>query len=106
RNTTALALMPLFILFLGIGEASKISLLVYACTWPILLNTITGVQTVDPLLIKSARTMGLKPHQLFRKVILPASVPTIFVRSEERRVGKECRSRWSPEKYKKKRTEE
>ncbi|GAA5184999.1 ABC transporter permease [Acinetobacter kookii] len=79
RNTTALALMPLFILFLGIGEASKISLLVYACTWPILLNTITGVQTVDPLLIKSARTMGLKPHQLFRKVILPASVPTIFV---------------------------
>lgn len=79
RNTTALALMPLFILFLGIGEASKISLLVYACTWPILLNTITGVQTVDPLLIKSARTMGLKPHQLFIKVILPASVPTIFV---------------------------
>ncbi len=79
RNTTALALMPLFILFLGIGEASKISLLVYACTWPILLNTITGVQTVDPLLIKSARTMGLKPHQLFRRVILPASVPTIFV---------------------------
>ena len=79
RNTTALALMPLFILFLGIGEASKISLLVYACTWPILLNTITGVQTVDPLLIKSARTMGLKPYQLFSKVILPASVPTIFV---------------------------
>lgn len=79
RNTTALALMPLFILFLGIGETSKISLLVYACTWPILLNTITGVQTVDPLLIKSARTMGLQPHQLFRKVILPASVPTIFV---------------------------
>ncbi|WP_180089694.1 ABC transporter permease [Acinetobacter sp. YH12219] len=79
RNTTALALMPLFILFLGIGETSKISLLVYACTWPILLNTITGVQTVDPLLIKSARTMGLKPYQLFRKVILPASIPTIFV---------------------------
>lgn len=79
RNTTALALMPLFILFLGIGEASKISLLVYACTWPILLNTISGVQMVDPLLIKSARTMGLKPYQLFRKVILPASVPTIFV---------------------------
>ena len=79
RNTTALALMPLFILFLAIGRASKNSLLAYACTWPILLNTITGVQTVDPLLIKSARTMGLKPYQLFRKVILPASVPTIFV---------------------------
>ena len=79
RNTTALALMPVFILFLGIGEVSKISLLVYACTWPILLNTIAGVQNVDPLLIKSARTMGLAPYQLFRKVILPAAVPTIFV---------------------------
>ena len=79
RNTTALALMPVFILFLGIGELSKISLLVYACTWPILLNTISGVQNVDPLLIKSARTMGLAPHRLFRKVILPAAVPTIFV---------------------------
>ncbi|QIO07252.1 ABC transporter permease [Acinetobacter shaoyimingii] len=79
RNTTALALMPVFILFLGIGEVSKISLLVYACTWPILLNTISGVQNVDPLLIKSARTMGLPPHKLFRKVILPAAVPTIFV---------------------------
>ena len=79
RNTTALALMPVFILFLGIGELSKVSLLVYACTWPILLNTISGVQNVDPLLIKSARTMGLPPHQLFRKVILPAAVPTIFV---------------------------
>ena len=79
RNTTALALMPVFILFLGIGEVSKISLLVYACTWPILLNTISGVQNVDPLLIKSARTMGLPPHKLFRKVILPAAIPTIFV---------------------------
>lgn len=79
RNTTALALMPVFILFLGIGEVSKVSLLVYACTWPILLNTISGVQNVDPLLIKSARTMGLPPYQLFRKVILPAAVPTIFV---------------------------
>ena len=79
RNTTALALMPVFILFLGIGEVSKVSLLVYACTWPILLNTIAGVQNVDPLLIKSARTMGLTPYTLFKKVILPAAVPTIFV---------------------------
>lgn len=79
RNTAPLALLPVFILFLGIGEASKISLIIYACVWPILLNTISGVQQVDPLLIKSARTMGLTPVKLFRKVILPASVPTIFV---------------------------
>ncbi|WP_437520385.1 ABC transporter permease [Sorangium sp. So ce726] len=79
RNTAALALLPVFLLLLGIGESSKIALVIYSCTWPILLNTISGVRGVDPLLIKSARTMGLSPLQLFRKVILPAAVPTIFV---------------------------
>ncbi len=79
RNTAALALLPVFILVLGIGESSKVALVVYSCSWPILLNTITAVRNVDPLLIKSARTMGLSPFQLFRKVILPASIPTIFV---------------------------
>lgn len=79
RNTAALALLPVFLLLLGIGEASKVALVIYSCTWPILLNTISGVRGVDPLLIKSARTMGLSPVQLFRKVILPAAVPTIFV---------------------------
>jgi len=79
RNTAALALLPVFILFLGIGETSKIAIVFYGCFWPILLNTITAVATVDPLLVKSARTMGLSPVCLFRKVILPASVPTIFV---------------------------
>lgn len=79
RNTAALALLPVFILLLGIGEASKISLIVYACAWPVLLNTLSGVRNVDPLLIKFGRTMGLSPLQLFRKVIVPAAVPTIFV---------------------------
>ncbi|MDF3066159.1 MAG: transporter permease [Polyangiaceae bacterium] len=79
RNTASLALLPVFILLLGIGEASKVSLIVYACSWPILLNTLSGVRNVDPLLIKFGRTMGLSPFQLFRKVILPAAVPTIFV---------------------------
>ncbi|MDR2031019.1 MAG: ABC transporter permease [Azoarcus sp.] len=79
RNTSPLALLPVFMLVFGIGETSKIALVIYACFFPILLNTITGVVTVDPLLIKSARTMGLTPVRLFRKVILPAAVPTIFV---------------------------
>ncbi|MEZ0109554.1 NitT/TauT family transport system permease protein [Catenulispora sp. EB89] len=78
RNTAALALLPVFILLLGIGETSKIAIVVYACTWPILLNTISGVRTVDPVLIKSARSMSLPPHRLFAKVILPASLPTVF----------------------------
>jgi len=79
RNTAALALLPVFILLLGIGEASKIALIIYACSWPLLLNTISGVRYVDPLLIKSAQSMGLSPIRLFQKVILPAAIPTIFV---------------------------
>ena len=79
RNTAPLALLPVFILLLGIGELSKITMVVYSCAWPLLLNTIAAVKQVDPLLIKSARTMGATPQQLFRKVILPASLPTIFV---------------------------
>jgi NitT/TauT family transport system permease protein len=79
RNTAPLALLPVFILLLGIGEFSKITMVVYSCAWPLLLNTIAGVKQVDPLLIKSARTMGASPQQLFLKVILPAALPTIFV---------------------------
>jgi NitT/TauT family transport system permease protein len=78
RNTAALALLPVFVLILGIGEISKVSIVFYACSWPILLNTISGVQGVDPLLIKSARSLGFTPLRLFQKVILPAAVPTIF----------------------------
>jgi NitT/TauT family transport system permease protein len=79
RNTAPLALLPVFLLLLGIGESSKIALVIYSCSWPILLNTISGVRSVDPLLIKSAKTMGLSSYDLLRKVVLPASVPTIFV---------------------------
>ncbi|MEU0506611.1 ABC transporter permease [Nocardia sp. NPDC005998] len=78
RNTAALALLPVFILILGIGETSKIALVVYASFFPILLNTITGVRTVDPLLIKSAVSLGFSPIRLFQKVILPAALPSIF----------------------------
>jgi len=78
RNTAPLALLPVFTLILGIGEVSKVTMVVYAASWPILLSTVTGVRTVDPLLIKAARSMGLGPAALFRKVVLPASVPTIF----------------------------
>lgn len=79
RNTAALAILPVFILLLGLGETSKIAIVFYACVFPLLLNTISGVRNVDPLLIKSARSMGLSPVLLFRKVIIPASIPTIFV---------------------------
>jgi NitT/TauT family transport system permease protein len=78
RNTAPIALLPVFILILGIGETSKISIVTYACVWPVLLNTVSAVRTVDPILIKSARSLGLSPLRIFQKVILPGSVPVIF----------------------------
>lgn len=78
RNTAPLALLPVFTLVLGISDTSKIAMVVYSCVWPILLNTVNGVKTVDPPLIKAARSMGLSRIAVFVKVVLPASAPPIF----------------------------
>lgn len=72
------SLFPLFILIFGIGELSKGSMIFWVCLWPILFNTINGVKAIDPLLIKSARSMGTGVFTLFFKVILPAASPGIF----------------------------
>ncbi|MER7009313.1 ABC transporter permease [Dactylosporangium sp. NPDC000555] len=77
-NTAAVALLPVFTLILGIGDTSKIAIIAYACFWPVLYNTISGARDVDPLLIKSARSLGLPHIKLFTKVIVPAALPTIF----------------------------
>lgn len=77
-NTAAVALLPVFTLILGIDDISKISIIGYACFWPIVYNTISGARNVDPLLIKSARSLGVKDLTLFYKVIVPAAMPTIF----------------------------
>jgi NitT/TauT family transport system permease protein len=78
RNTAALALLPVFTLVFGLGETSKIAIVTYACFFPILLSTITGVATVDAQLLRSARVLGLSPVATFRKVVFPAAIPTIF----------------------------
>lgn len=78
RNVPSLALLPIFILFLGIGQQSKIAIIFWGSLWAILLNTISGVKGVEPILIKSARSMGASHSMLFRKVVLPAAVPSIF----------------------------
>ncbi|HWU22610.1 MAG TPA: ABC transporter permease [Nocardioides sp.] len=78
RNTAALAILPVFTLLLGIGETSKIAIVAYACFFPVLLSTITGVATVDPQLLRSAKVLGLSPIATFRKVVFPAAIPTIF----------------------------
>lgn len=77
RNTSQFALMPVFILVLGIGEASKIAITFYAAVFFLLINTIVGVKSVDPLLLKAARSMGTSDLDLFRKVIFPSAIPSI-----------------------------
>ncbi len=78
RQTSALSLFPVFILLFGIGETSKVAIIFWGVQWPILLNTISGVKSVEPLLIKSARSMGASSLTLFRKVIIPGAFPSIF----------------------------
>ncbi|WP_200910952.1 ABC transporter permease [Curtobacterium sp. S6] len=78
RNTAALALLPVFVLLLGIGELSKVVIVIYAAFFPVLLNTAAGVKTVDPLLIRAGRTLGLSKFRLFTSIVLPGAVPTIF----------------------------
>ena len=79
RQTSALALYPVFILLLGLGETSKVFVIFWATLFPILLATIGGVKEVDAKLIEMARTFGAARLTVFRRVVLPASVPAIFV---------------------------
>lgn len=79
RQTAALAIYPVFILLLGLGETSKITIICWAAFFPILLNTISGVKQVDRRLIEMAHVFGASPLGVFRRVILPAATPAIFV---------------------------
>ncbi|HDG1691664.1 TPA: ABC transporter permease [Kluyvera georgiana] len=79
RQTSALALYPIFILLLGLGETSKVFVIFWAALFPILLSTISGVKEVDGKLLEMARTFGAGRLTLFYRVIVPASVPSIFV---------------------------
>lgn len=78
RQIPAMALFPVFILFLGIGELSKAGIVLWVSVWPILLSTIGGVKCADPLLIKVARSMGADDLRLFTQVILPGALPSIM----------------------------
>ena len=71
------ATIPIAILFLGIGDEMKVAVIVYACAWPILLNTIDGVRSVDRVLVATAATFRLSPWARFWKVMLPAASPQI-----------------------------
>jgi len=73
-----LALLPLIILWLGIGEVSKISIIALGVFFPVVINTYSGVRNLDPLLIKVAVSFKATKYRIIRKVILPGAMPVIF----------------------------
>ncbi len=73
-----IALLPLLILWLGIGEASKVAVIALGVFFPMAINTYTGVRTADPLLIRAAVSFGAGRLSLVRKVLIPSALPMIF----------------------------
>ena len=75
----ALTLFPIFLVLFGIGEGVKISIIFWAAFWPLMFTTISGIQQMDYLLIKAARSMNADSITIFFKVILPGVSRSIFV---------------------------
>jgi len=73
-----ITILPLFILYFGIGPASKIAFGVSHGVFPIIVTIIAGVQNIKPILLVSARSMGASRWQLFRHVVFPHMIPSFF----------------------------
>lgn len=79
RTIPNLALIPLVILWFGIGESGKVFLIALATFFPVYLNTLHGVQQIDPRLKEMARVYGLSGLETFRRVTLPGALPSVLV---------------------------
>jgi NitT/TauT family transport system permease protein len=74
----SLAWVPIFILWFGLGDAAAIALVFYAATFPVILNTWTGVRSVNRLWLRAARSMGAEGRTLFLRVVLPGALPLVI----------------------------
>ena len=72
------ALLPPLILFLGLGDAMKMTVISLGVFFPVLINTVQGVRGTDPVLLDVGRTFGHKPTAALGKIILPAALPLIL----------------------------
>lgn len=73
-----IALLPLFLIWFGLGETTKIVTVAVAVFFVVLITTVNGVRLVEPVLIEAAQSYGASGWRLFSKVILPATLPAIF----------------------------
>jgi NitT/TauT family transport system permease protein len=71
------ALIPLFMVWLGIGDVSKITVIALSCLVPVVISTFNGARAVDDILLWSARARGTPEHRLLWRVVLPAALPQI-----------------------------
>jgi sulfonate transport system permease protein len=78
RAIPFLAVLPLVIVWLGIGEGAKIFLVAFGVAFPIYVNTVLGIRQVDPKLIELGRVTGLPARTLIRRIILPGALPSIL----------------------------
>jgi NitT/TauT family transport system permease protein len=78
RFVPAIGFLTLFLMWLGVGEESKIAIIIYATMFPVIINTIAGVSSISPITIQVAQSQGASPRQIFFTVTIPASVPYIF----------------------------
>ncbi len=79
RNIPNLALIPLVIVWFGIGEEARIFLVSLGVLFPIYINTFHGIRTVDPGLIEMGKVYGLNAWSLFWQIILPGAMPSILI---------------------------
>lgn len=77
RPVPSVALVPLAVLLYGTGMETKVFLTSFACLWPLLFQTVYGVQDVDPVALDTARIFGLGPAARLRHVVLPSTTPYI-----------------------------
>jgi taurine transport system permease protein len=73
-----ISFLPIFILWFGLGDESKILMIAFTCVVPIVSATYLGTMTVDNYLLWSARTLGTRQHALFWKIVVPAAAPQII----------------------------
>ena len=79
RTVPNVALIPLLIIWFGIGEAPKIALIALATAFPLYLNVYAGIRNVDSSLIEAGRTLGLSQASMIRNIILPGALPSALV---------------------------
>ncbi|GII91639.1 ABC transporter permease [Sinosporangium siamense] len=79
RTIPFLALVPLFIVWFGIGEASKVILIAVATSFPMYVNALSGTRNADRKQVEAAKAFGVRGFRLVREVILPGALPSLLV---------------------------